>query len=698
MKKFLTLALLAASAFGASAAVNPDDYITMEVGQEYPLVQYETFKGKIVAPATGVMIETGTLGVYTLGETGEFTHVPDYDWAGYINGKQAYQFPVTEGTTYFVEGFVMDNGTISFQMNPGLELVESDPEQGATYDVAAKEFITVTFNQNITIGKAEIICGENREEFQMRYLGSSFSLLVRDIVLTWQKNGILSEGTEFNILLSDIKDARGNAADDVTLTYKSGGAPYELVSYELPETVMSYMAPGSEGSKATFTFSGPMAAEQNIQLCYSPIDLGYEYYEQLPVSVEGNVVTVDFSGKLRTAEIMSPTGVQMPSFDLRLFTMTDARGQLILADEGMLGSFHLQVPFYEIPRLNIVTQITPGNGESLAGTENVVIYYTEADQIEFTGVAFTSGEEKVVVAKENLTVAPGTNNDAEITVAVPAGWADKSGVVISLEGLQTTDGYDHNAEFTAKYNAYTLVFSNPAEGAKLASLLTGRTITADTNLGEGASLSFSINQGEETVYGPVDMESRGEGSFIHVMTSDVILYSGTDYTLNFTSGTATETVTVRGTTVEYEYSPNELLSVEPAEGSGIKTGETITLNFAGLVTIEAVEGDHVAFTAAQLGNLEDAGAYDNVWGLTLGEVGEGEITVAFKAYDQDGVAVKGTHGADSESYTVLRYNGMTGIMEITTAQGTVVYDLSGRRLAAPGRGVNIVNGKKILVK
>ena len=42
----------------------------------------------------------------------------------------------------------------------------------------------------------------------------------------------------------------------------------------------------------------------------------------------------------------------------------------------------------------------------------------------------------------------------------------------------------------------------------------------------------------------------------------------------------------------------------------------------------------------------------------------------------------------------------TGISHIETAQGAadVYYDLSGRRIATPGKGLYIKNGKKVLVK
>ena len=50
--------------------------------------------------------------------------------------------------------------------------------------------------------------------------------------------------------------------------------------------------------------------------------------------------------------------------------------------------------------------------------------------------------------------------------------------------------------------------------------------------------------------------------------------------------------------------------------------------------------------------------------------------------------------ADSEG------NNPTGIEEIAVESEKVqgIYDLQGRRLSAPVKGINIINGKKVLVK
>ncbi len=49
-------------------------------------------------------------------------------------------------------------------------------------------------------------------------------------------------------------------------------------------------------------------------------------------------------------------------------------------------------------------------------------------------------------------------------------------------------------------------------------------------------------------------------------------------------------------------------------------------------------------------------------------------------------------------FTLVNHGETVGVVEIQAVEGVTIYDLSGRRLAAPVKGINIINGKKVLVK
>lgn len=697
MKKILSI-FFTATAFSA-AAINPADFPTLELGKDYPTESYKEFKGKLIAPQSGIMIEYGTVPIYTLDENNELQDIGEGNWqyAGYINGRQAYQFHVTEGFCYYAyDSFVMDASTVRFEMNPKAEIIESFPKVGSVYDVADEEFITIIFNQNITIGSATISCGELSEPILTRSNGSNFSLLVRDVMIQWYDNKKILGGETLSVTLSDIKDSLGNDVDDISLNFIAAGEPYVMVASKLPEVIISYMPESSEATKAMFTFSGPMAPNPNIQLCYSPVELGYEYYEPLDAVVEGNTITVDFAGKLRVSEEMSTEGRQYNYFDLRLFALRDARGQLVLAGEGMKGSYHLQVPFYEIPRMEINTQFTPENGAYLTDADKTVtIYFNNAKEVEYSGVKFTSDNHTVFVNKDEIKVTPISDSEVELTVNIPAGWVGKEDVYVSLADIKTPDGYNHTREFTAKYNGFTLTFVNPAEGTKLASLVQGRTISVDSNLESGDELIFTITADGETIYGPYAMKERTASSYVHAMQKEVMLYSNIGYELHFTAGTSVEVVKIVGTSAEYEYSPNEFVSIDPAEGT---VAGPITVKFAGLVALEPMP-ESVEFSATPSSDLENFEGYDNTWAISLGDA-NGEVVLAFRAIDMDFKTVQGNAGNEDQSYFRFTYNANSGIFEISTenAENIGIYDLQGRKLNAPIRGINIINGHKVLVK
>lgn len=701
MKQLLSAIIVSALTAPSLFAVNPAEFPLLELGKDYQVQAFKEFKGKIVTSEGGMMIEYGEIPAYNLDSKGELVDIDGWDFAGYINGRQAYQFPVEAGHTYYIySGFVMNSGTIRFEMNPKLEIVGMSPNQGEQLSISAADFVSVTFNQNVNIGSASITCGSHSEPVATRFTASDYSILVRDVLSAWYDNGIISGGETLTILLSDITDAIGTPQADIELKYIAAPAPAKLLSAVLPEAILSYMPESSEATKAVFTFSKPLALNPNVQLCYAPTDgLGYEYTEQIQAEVNGCVLTIDFAGKLRSSQQMSATGAKFDNFDLRLFSLRDASGQLVLANgDGMLGSFHLQIPYVEIARVNIVTQFTPESGSDLTRVESLGIYFNNASAVTFSGVTFSSHGEQVVVNNDEITSVSFGNDDVELTVPIPAGWNAKSDVIVGLADLSVTDGMDHSADFYAKYNGFTILFANPAADSRLASLSVGRTITIDTNLDSGAKVTFAVTDGSTVVYGPVEMTERSAGSFIHTMQSEVTFYSGTTYSLEFTSGNSTESISVAGTSAPFEFSPTQFIGITPADGASLKADAVITIQFDGLVLITPAD-ESAPFTAACVSDDSESG-YDNTWTITPDNADSANLVIAFYATDQDSLTVQGNTGEQSLSHFRYTFNVESGILSIEAANGSetpVIYNLQGCKLSHPQRGINIINGQKHLI-
>lgn len=693
MKKLL---LLIASSVGlmASAAINPAEFPDLEFNTDYQLQQYKAFKGKITAPESGVIIEYGNIPASILTSAGELQMVPDWTYAGYINGKQAYQFEAKAGSTYYIySDFVMDNGVISFAMNPQVKILGIYPEEGSVYDIASSEYVDITANQNITIGKATINVNDVSAEVEVRTYSSVSSILINAALSDWYEKGIINGGEAFKIALSDITDNMGNSANDIVINYTAAGKPYTLVDMEIPDPIFSWYPIDSNDAKAKFIFNGPVAPDPEVELGYSPVELGYEYSEILPATVDGDTIIVDLSGKLRTPELMSPSGMAYDFIDIRLYGIKDTRGQYMLASEGSIGSFHVRTPYRSLERINFATEFTPAYGSDLTNQTEIKIAYNYPNQMDFTDVVFTSGAETISIPKSELTIADGL-----ITVKIPDGWNSKSNVLVSLAGLSTSDGYDHSSEFSAKYNGFAILFSNPSAGATLSALTKGRTITIDTNLNAGETVTFTFMNGNKVAYGPVEMTEKYEGQYIHVMESDVVLYASEAYTMVFKARGTVETVAIKGQSVPFEYSDIELVKISPDEGASLNGGDQISVEFTGMVVIEKRDGS-IEFTAEGHGtDAENSGGYDYIWNITLPDEVAGDFTLSFTASDENGKLVKGNSGNNESSCFVIHYKALSNIIEVMNSndETQIIFNLNGHRLSAPVRGINIINGRKVL--
>lgn len=686
----MTLAAVALSA----SAVNPADFPDLEPGKEYTLKAMKPFQGKYTSTANGQVIEYAPIAVWTLAgnELQQITEADGFKYAGFINGKQAYQFPVKAGEAYyFYDSFVMDDGIFMFELNPELSLLSSTPAVGEVYDPAARSSIELVFNQNLNIGKATLSVKDLTAEAELHTVGSTVSVSINDALRQWYNEGKISGNEKLNILLSEITDGLGKQIDDMSFSYLTAHTPVELVSAELPIQILSWYSDDSESAKAVFTFSGPMAQNPRVELCYAPVDLGYEYTEPMEAIVEGNSITVDFGGKRRTSAEMSTSGRTDKNIYLCLIGLKDATGQVVWSDaQGSVGSYMYDIPFAEISRLNITSEFTPSLGASLENAKSLKIYFNCADHLTYSGVAFTSGDDKVIVDKSDISVDRISDSEVELTVPIPAGWNTKKDVIVTLDGLTADDGYDHSADISAKYNGFTLLFCSIKDGSRVKALSEGAIVKVETNLSEGTKLTFEIND----VFGPVEMKADGDGVYSLTMPETLTFEVDKAYTINFTAeNQGTESLTIIGDTAPYEFSDIVLESVTPEASSALTPDAEVKLTFSGLVFISEMPVS-APFTATPAGN--DESGYDFEWTIKFADASVKDLVLAFSAKDLDGKVIEGNQGIDAASYFLFVFNPEdSSISQLRGESTSEVYDLQGRRILAPAHGLYIKEGKVI---
>ncbi|MCH5181152.1 MAG: discoidin domain-containing protein [Prevotellaceae bacterium] len=162
-------------------------------------------------------------------------------------------------------------------------------------------------------------------------------------------------------------------------------------------------------------------------------------------------------------------------------------------------------------------------------------------------------------------------------------------------------------------------------------------------------------------------------------------------TLTIPAGVTAYTATLSGDILVLE----EVSGVIPAETGVVLNGEAGNYNFA--VSAETASADKGSLT----GTVNTIPATDSEY-YTLQSVNDNEV--GFKLYN--GTTVSGFKARlAAEVGTTLQtirmtFGTTTGIEGATTADSrdTAIYDLNGRRVEAPAKGLYIVNGQKVLFK
>ena len=206
-------------------------------------------------------------------------------------------------------------------------------------------------------------------------------------------------------------------------------------------------------------------------------------------------------------------------------------------------------------------------------------------------------------------------------------------------------------------------------------------------LEEVTELPYTLGEnGNGTVYFPVAMNiPTGLNAYtLHENKSAATELVKKAVTGNLAAATA---YFVEGETGDYTFTAYTAPASSDDEGSSEGAG---TDRIVETETANALSGSHLAFTVGT-----DSKYYTH--SNTTFAYNEGTTEIA-------GFTAHVAKAADTEANTLEVKDEATatptGISEINAAAegAATIYDLMGRRLAAPARGINIINGRKVLVK
>ena len=175
--------------------------------------------------------------------------------------------------------------------------------------------------------------------------------------------------------------------------------------------------------------------------------------------------------------------------------------------------------------------------------------------------------------------------------------------------------------------------------------------------------------------------------------------------------TASQMETVTGTTVELA-----TLTSATAESIQFTKVDQVAANTPFLVNVSA-DTDHLVFTGVNVATVETTptatqGAYDFVGSYTTTTAPSGSYVLTtnntFKLVGSNGKAVNacraylkanGSSSVKANSLAVEFLDSETAVQTIGQQNSSnAIYNLAGQRLSQPHKGVNIINGKKVIIK
>ena len=189
---------------------------------------------------------------------------------------------------------------------------------------------------------------------------------------------------------------------------------------------------------------------------------------------------------------------------------------------------------------------------------------------------------------------------------------------------------------------------------------------------------------------------------VYTNTVDVTANEGAtgEYWATYYNGTESYTADANTTVFQAALSGSSLMLTEvpnreiPATKAVILKSSSTSITLTPASTTETLEGNQLVGTATAITNPGNAYVLNKgTNGVGFYKLSSGGTIGANKAYL--------TYSSASQARSFFGFDETTGI-EMPTAEvidaDAVVYDLQGRRVAQPTKGLYIVNGKKVIIK
>ena len=424
------------------------------------------------------------------------TTTVDETSVSYVNGVKTSSTTVTAGTRYYFKtsGISSSDYTFTAELQTAdteISLVSVSPEEYSSINIASNELIVLTFNMEVDFDEAflsvkgitDSITGNQSSKMLITFD-------TRDLIYEWLTDGSAVAGDTLSLLVKGITAAQGSSRTygtdgSLTVYYTVPEMPTTLDEETLPETFLSYWAEDDEDGKVVLTFSKDLYCGDDstyisgARLSYGNMTDEDYYLEEVPTTVSGNKVIVDFTGKLRTLEAMGSTTLyvldafgnetdELRTMNLKIYNVCDADGNAAYSEtQGNIGSYSYSFD-YEQLTANVTWEFTPEAGTSIAETDYIEIAVTGYEVMTYSGVQFDytyQDEAKTATVSTDDVVIETDALVADFTyLMVPVSDEIQGSVdiTVTLVDVSYSDGVTRDA-ITAQYDQLAFTLVTPAE-------------------------------------------------------------------------------------------------------------------------------------------------------------------------------------------------------------------------------------------
>ncbi len=476
--------------------------------------------------------------------------------ANYTYASGAIEMNVLAGETYYFNAFSL-NATQQFRatMNGAddkIDTLEVSPSPGSVIDITNTLPLSVQFNKAVTTGPAVISSGENSASITGVSRNGYTSYSIKTKIFEWMKARDVKAGDKLTVVISGICSALNSEqrfGEDGTLTleYYIPEMPTTLDSKSVPEPFLSYWPKGDSKGIVSLTYNSRLAAGATASISFGNIEDDNEYYkETLPVAISGNTLSVDLTGKIRTPKSMLPNSSSPTSYTsifLRISGIKDINNKPCYAEgQSSYGSYQRSLTYENVAK-EVVTEFTPKSGSDISSAETVELWIAGKSALLYNGVNFaytTDGVRKnTVVANSEITETKENEDEYALTIPVPEEARKATAVLVSLAGLQFTDGQQR--DITARYNILKPTLLKP-ETLELPLLNAGDEISVSTNMGGKIGCMLcqisdlnAKKASEAVVNSQTAMTDNGDGTFSLTLGDTILLQKGHSYAVELTA-------------------------------------------------------------------------------------------------------------------------------------------------------------------